>query len=51
MIALTQEQIRMIGIAQPRRRLDHGIENRLQVGRRDGLEHLGGGGLPAMSCV
>ena len=37
----------MVGLAQPRRRLDERIEHRLQIEGRatDDLEHVGGGGL------
>ena len=38
---------RIIGFAQPRRRLDQRVEHRLQIEGRaaDDLEHVGGGGL------
>jgi hypothetical protein len=45
--ALAQENDRIVGIAQPRRRLDQRVEHQLQVEGRaaDDLEHVGGGGL------
>ena len=47
MFALAPEQPGMIGIAQPRRRLDQRVEHGLQIEGRatDDLEHVGGGGL------
>ncbi len=46
-VALALEQPGMIGLAQPRHRLDQRIEHGLQVEGRaaDDLEHVGGGGL------
>ena len=39
--------VRLVGLAKPRRRLDQRIEHRLQIEGRaaDDLEHVGGGGL------
>ena len=44
---LGRADVRHIGIAQPRGRLDQRIEHRLQIEGRaaDDLEHVGGGGL------
>ena len=46
-IALAQEDDGVVSVAQARRRLDEGVEHRLQIECRaaDHLEHIGGGGL------